>query len=42
VHPIVTPEQKTEGMDKQSGLSGKMRGQMQAKLTNLNMGEGVK
>lgn len=42
MHPIVTPEQKPESKDKQSGLSGKMRWQMQAKLAGLNMGEGVK
>jgi hypothetical protein len=42
LHPIVAPEQKAEGKDKQSGLSGKMRWQMQEKLAGLNMGEGVK
>ncbi len=42
MHPIVAPEQKSEGKDKQSGLSGKMRWQMQEKLASLNMGEGVK
>jgi hypothetical protein len=42
MHPIVTPEQKPESKEKQSGLSGKMRWQMQAKLAGLNMGEGVK
>jgi len=36
------PEQQSEGKDKQSSLSGKMRWQMQEKLASLNMGEGVK
>jgi hypothetical protein len=40
--PIVTPEQQSEGKDKQSSLSGKMRWQIQGKLASLNMGEGVK
>lgn len=42
MHPIVTPEQKYEGRDKQSSLSGKMPRQVPAKLAGLNMGEGVK
>lgn len=42
MYPIVTPEQKSEDKGNQSSLSGKMRGQMQTKLSSLNMGEGVK
>ncbi len=43
VHPIGTPEQQSsEGTGKQSGQSGKMPLQMQAKQAGLNMGEGVK
>ena len=41
-HPIIAPGQQSEGKDKQSGLSGKIPRQMQAKLASLNMGEGVK
>jgi 5-methylcytosine-specific restriction endonuclease McrA len=41
MHPVVTPE-KPEGKDNQSGLSGKLHWQMQAKQASLNMGEGVK
>jgi hypothetical protein len=39
LRPLVTP---TEGKDKQSGLSGKMRRQMQANLSSSNIGGGVK
>ncbi|BAN36509.1 hypothetical protein SCD_n02709 [Sulfuricella denitrificans skB26] len=42
MNPIVTPEKKPEGNDKQSSMSGKMRWQLQAKQASLNMGEGVK
>lgn len=42
MHPIVTPPAQGENKDKQSGLSGKMRWQMQANLASLNRGEGVK
>ena len=42
LHPIVAPSALPEGKDKQSGLSGKMRWQMQANLASLNRGEGVK
>ncbi len=42
MHPIVSPEQKSEGKDKQSSLPGKMGWKMQEKLASLNMGEGVK
>lgn len=43
MHPIVAPAMQPEaGKDKQSGLSSKMRWQMQANLASLNTGEGVK
>ena len=41
-HQIVTPEQRSEGKDKHSSLSEKMRWQMQPKMASLNKGEGVK
>ena len=42
LHPIVAPSAQPDGKDKQSGLSGKMRWQMQTNLASLNSGEGVK
>lgn len=42
LHPIVAPSAAPDAKDKQSGLSGKMRWQMQAKLDSVNKGEVVK
>ncbi|MCE5181306.1 MAG: hypothetical protein LLG15_05850 [Betaproteobacteria bacterium] len=42
MHPIVAPAAQPGDKDKQSGLSGKMRWQMQAKLDSVNKGEVVK
>lgn len=42
LHPIVAPAAQPGDKDKQSGLSGKMRWQMQAKLDSVNKGEVVK
>jgi hypothetical protein len=42
LHPIVAPPAQSDDKDRQSGLSGKMRWQMQAKLASLNKGEGIK